>query len=106
LYAFLISPIQVHTKCLALVFIQTSSAKYDADLWLHRKLMSSELVFSENLILWMEGCLICRAFCIWVNTAFCSEYTSCSTFLRSYLDPGIPPFYIKVFPSAPSSVTS
>lgn len=67
-YAFLISPIQVHAKCLAHVFIQTSPAKCDADLWLHRKLTSSVFVFSENLILWMEGCLVCRAFFIgWIQ---------------------------------------
>lgn len=106
LYAFLISPIQVHAKCLAHVFIQTSSAKCDADLWLHRKLTSSVLMFSENVVLWMEGCLICRAFYIWVNTAFCWEYTSCSTFLCSYLHPIVPPIYIKIFPSAPCAVSS
>lgn len=106
LYAFLISPIQVHAKCLAHVFIQASSEKCDANLWLHRKLTSSVLVFSENKVLWIEGCLICRAYYIWVNTAFCSEYSSCRTFLCSYLHPTIPLFYIKIFPSAPCSVTN
>jgi len=97
LYAFLISPIQVHAKCLTHVFIQTS-AKCDAGLWLHRKLTSSVLVFSEKLVLWMEGYIICRAFYIWVNTALRSERTLCSTFLCSYLHPTIPSFTSRYSP--------